>query len=313
MNARADETRGSASVEAMGRGAPQTAGGVDDAPLRSGTVDEAVAAVRARAPEPPVVGVVLGSGLGAWADSLSGVVKIPYAEIPGMPQSAVVGHAGNLCVGLAGGVRVACLQGRVHLYEGHAPERVVFGVRVLAKLGCKAVVLTNAAGGIDKSFAPGDLMLIEDHINLTGKNPLVGPNDDALGPRFPDMTEAYDAHLSALAVEAATEVKVPLQQGVYAAMLGPTYETPAEIAMLRVLGASAVGMSTAPEVIALRHMGVPAAAISCITNLAAGLSPTKLDHSEVEATAKRSRARFVALVSTWVAKIGAADLGGRAG
>jgi purine-nucleoside phosphorylase len=253
-----------------------------------------------------MVGVVLGSGLGAWADSLDGVVKIPYPEIPHMPVSAVAGHDGNLCIGASGGVTVACLQGRVHLYEGHAPERVVFGVRLLAKLGCKAVVLTNAAGGIAAGFAPGDLMLITDHLNLTGRNPLVGVNDPRLGIRFPDMSDVYDLELGRFAEDAAEQVRVPLRRGVYAALLGPTYETPAEIAMLRTLGAHAVGMSTVPEVIALRHMGVRAAAISCITNLAAGISPTKLDHAEVEATAKKTRARFVALVSTWIGRIGAA-------
>ncbi len=268
-------------------------------------LEEATNLVKSRGGAAPEVGVVLGSGLGGWAESLGGLAKIPYAEIPHMPMSAVVGHAGNLCIGSSGDVRVACLQGRVHLYEGHAPEKVVFGVRLLARLGCKAVVLTNAAGGIDPTFSPGDLMLITDHLNLTGRNPLVGPNDDALGKRFPDMTEAYDRELGSLAEQAATEVKVPLRHGIYAAMLGPTYETPAEIAMVRTLGAHAVGMSTVPEVIALRHMNVRAAAISCITNLAAGLSATKLDHSEVEATAKKTRARFVALVSTWVGRIGA--------
>jgi purine-nucleoside phosphorylase len=268
-------------------------------------LEEAAKLVKSRGGAPPEVGVVLGSGLGAWAESLSGLAKIPYAEIPNMPTSTVVGHAGNLCIGSSGNVRVACLQGRVHLYEGHAPEKVVFGVRLLAKLGCKSVVLTNAAGGIDPAFSPGDLMLITDHLNLTGQNPLRGPNDDRLGTRFPDMTHAYDHELGLFAEQAAEEVKIPLRHGIYAAMLGPTYETPAEVDMVRRLGAHAVGMSTVPEVIALRHMNVRAAAISCITNLAAGLSPTKLDHAEVEATARKTRARFVALVSTWVAKIGA--------
>jgi purine-nucleoside phosphorylase len=190
---------------------------------------------------------------------------------------------------------------------------VVFGVRLLARLGCRAVVLTNAAGGIDATFTPGDLMLITDHLNLSGHNPLLGPNDPDLGPRFPDMTEAYDRELSALAREAANEVGVELRQGVYAQLLGPTYETPAEIRMLRALGANAVGMSTVPEVIALRHMGVRTAAISCITNLAAGLSPTKLDHSEVEAVARMTRDRFTALLSAWVRRIGASvDREGRA-
>jgi purine-nucleoside phosphorylase len=188
----------------------------------------------------------------------------------------------------------------VHLYEGHEPERVVFGVRLLAKLGCRAVLLTNAAGGIDPSFAPGDLMLVVDHLNLTGKNPLAGVNDAELGPRFPDMSDVYDPELSDAARASAQALGITLREGVYAALLGPSYETPAEIRMLRGFGANAVGMSTVPEAIALRHMGVRAAAISCITNLAAGLSPTKLDHAEVEATAKATREKFVALLSGWV-------------
>ncbi|MFO0757448.1 MAG: purine-nucleoside phosphorylase [Byssovorax sp.] len=273
-------------------------------------LDRATSAVRAALPaaQAPLVGVVLGSGLGAWADGLGSLAKLPYGDIPHMPRSTVVGHAGNLCLGRAGDVPVACLQGRVHLYEGHDPERVVFGVRLLARLGCKAVLLTNAAGGLDAAHAPGDLMLIVDHLNLMGKNPLSGPNQDALGPRFPDMSEAYDRGLREAAIAAALEVGVPLQQGVYAGLLGPSYETPAEIRMLRVLGASAVGMSTVPEVIALRHMGVRAAAISCITNLAAGMTAGKLDHSEVEATANRTKGRFTALLSAWV-RASAAALG----
>lgn len=265
-------------------------------------LDESIASLHAALPAAPapLIGVVLGSGLGAWADDLGALSKIPYAQIPHMPRSTVVGHAGNLCFGRAGDVPIACLQGRVHLYEGHDPDRVVFGVRLLARLGCKAVLLTNAAGGLDPAHAPGDLMLILDHLNLMGKNPLSGPNQDALGPRFPDMTEAYDRGLRNAALGAALDVGLHLHQGVYAGLLGPTYETPAEIRMLRVLGANAVGMSTVPEVIALRHMGVRTAAISCITNLAAGISPTKLDHSEVEATANRTRGRFTALLSAWV-------------
>ncbi len=218
-------------------------------------LDEAAAAVRGRVDLSPVVGVVLGSGLGAWADGLSGVAKIPYADVPHMARSSVAGHAGNLCVGRSAGVPVACLQGRVHMYEGHEPERVVFGVRLLARLGCRAVVLTNAAGGLEASFSPGDLMLIVDHLNLMFKNPLTGHNEAGLGPRFPDMTEAYDRELNQLAREAAREAGVTLREGVYAGLLGPTYETPAEIRMLRTLGADAVGMSTVPETIALRHLG----------------------------------------------------------
>jgi purine-nucleoside phosphorylase len=270
-------------------------------------LDEAAAAVRGRpGVKAPLVGVVLGSGLGAWAEGLGALIKVPYADIPHMARSSVVGHAGNLCLGAAGDVPVACLQGRVHLYEGHEPERVVFGVRLLARLGCRAVLLTNAAGGLQAAWAPGDLMLVTDHLNLMGRNPLSGPNADALGPRFPDMTEAYDRELSELARQAARETGTVLREGVYAGLLGPTYETPAEIRMLRTLGADAVGMSTVPEVIALRHQGVRAAAISCITNMAAGLSATKLDHSEVEATATRTRDRFTALLTDWVRRVGAA-------
>jgi purine-nucleoside phosphorylase len=269
-------------------------------------LDEAAAAVRALSGASPAIGVVLGSGLGAWAEGLTSATRIPYANVPHMARSTVPGHAGNLWLGRSGDVPVACLQGRVHLYEGHEPERVVFGVRLLAKLGCRAIVLTNAAGGLTAGWTPGDLMLVTDHLNLMGKNPLSGPNEDQLGPRFPDMTEAYDPELGELAREAAKATGVTLREGVYAGLLGPTYETPAEIRMLRTLGAAAVGMSTVPEVIALRHIGLRCAAISCITNLAAGLSPTKLDHREVEATAAEARERFTALLSAWVLRIGAA-------
>lgn len=258
----------------------------------------AAAAVFANTELRPKVGVVLGSGLGAFGDQLS--LKIPYADIPGMPTPRVVGHPGNLCLGQLGDAPVACLQGRVHVYEGHELSSVVFGVRLLAKLGCRAVLLTNAAGGIGPQLAPGRLMLIEDHINLMGKNPLVGPNDDALGTRFPDLSRAYDERLGQLAVRAARDANVPLTRGIYAAMLGPSYETPAEIRMLRALGANAVGMSTVPEVIALRHMGIRVGAISCVTNLAAGISPTPLDHAEVEAVAKSTREAFTDVLSRWV-------------
>lgn len=270
-----------------------------------GHLHEALAAIRTKTSLIPSVGVVLGSGLGAWADALQDADRISYREIPRMPVSTVVGHAGYFVLGRSGDVPVACLQGRVHLYEGHEPERVVFGVRLLARLGCKAVLLTNAAGGIEASFEPGDLMLIRDHLNLTGKNPLIGPNEEALGKRFPDMTHAYDPALGRFAREAAAEVGIGLREGVYAGLLGPTYETPSEIAMLRSFGAHAVGMSTVHEIIALRHMRVPAAAISCITNLAAGISPRELDHAEVEETAERSRAWFTALLTAWVRRVAA--------
>jgi purine-nucleoside phosphorylase len=266
------------------------------------TLEEAAKAVRSMSDHQPRIGVVLGSGLGDWAGDLEDKTVIPYGKIPNMPVSAVDGHAGNLVLGVSSGISVACLQGRVHLYEGHSPERVVFGVRLLAKLGCHAILLTNAAGGLH--FEPGTLMVINDHINFTGQNPLVGMNDDALGTRFPDMTRAYDARLRMLAKEAALEVGVPIEEGVYAAMLGPSYETPAEIALLRSLRVSAVGMSTVPEIIALRHMRVRAAAISCITNKAAGMTAAELDHAEVEATAKKSRKSFSQLLTRWIEKAG---------
>ena len=267
-------------------------------------VDRAAAFVGQRLGVRPRVGLVLGSGLGAFADRLDSATRIPYVDIPEMPRSQVVGHAGNLCLGLVTGVPVACLQGRAHVYEGHTQSRAVFGVRVLAALGCQAVLLTNAAGGIHSDFAAGDLMLITDHLNLMGDSPLRGPNFGA-GPRFPDLSHAYDVKLLGLARDAARASGVTLREGVYAALLGPSYETPAEIRMLRTLGADAVGMSTVPEVIALRQLGVRVGAMSCITNLAAGLSAGLLDHSEVEATARRSQQAFTDVLTRWVTSAGA--------
>ena len=263
----------------------------------------AAAFVAERVSARPSVGVVLGSGLGAFAEQLSSGLRIPYTEIPDMPGSSVAGHAGNLCLGSLGSVEVACLQGRAHVYEGNSLARSAFGVRLLAELGCSVVLLTNAAGGIHESFAPGELMLITDHLNLMGDSPLCGPNYGD-GPRFPDMSQAYDVGLRALARDAARRAEITLREGVYAAMLGPSYETPAEIRMLRTLGADAVGMSTVPEVIALRQLGVRVGAISCITNLAAGLSAQLLDHAEVEATARRSREAFTAVLAGWVISAG---------
>jgi purine-nucleoside phosphorylase len=253
----------------------------------------------------PRVGLVLGSGLGAFADTLGGP-KVPYREVPHMPSSSVVGHAGNFCFGEVEGVPVVCMQGRVHLYEGHRPADVVHGARVMARLGVSIVLLTNAAGGCEPSWSAGDLMLMTDHLNLTGTSPLLGPNDDGVGPRFPDMSEAYDKRLRAAAREAAKDANIELREGVYAGLLGPSYETPAEIRMARALGAQAVGMSTVLEVIALRHMGVRVGALSCITNLAAGISPTPLDHAEVEATARAKRPQLLALLTGWVGKAGRA-------
>jgi purine-nucleoside phosphorylase len=229
----------------------------------------------------PRVGVVLGSGLGAFADELAGRTDIPYAEIPGWPRSTAVGHAGKLVVGRLGGLNVAVMAGRAHLYEGYSPAQVTYGVRVLHALGARAMVFTNAAGGIDRSLERGGLVLISDHINLQGCNPLVGPNDDALGPRFPDMSDLYSIEFRAIAHRVAGELALPISEAVYAAMLGPSYETPAEIRYLRAIGAGVVGMSTALEAIAAHHMGMRVLGISCVTNMAAGILPQKIDHREV--------------------------------
>lgn len=265
-------------------------------------IDETAAAVRAQTTSKPRVGVVLGSGLGAFADGLAGP-KIPYGDLPHMPVSHVVGHAGRLCFGDVSGVPIVCMQGRVHFYEGHDLDAVVHGVRTMAALGCESVLLTNAAGGCDPAFRAGDFMVITDHINLTGRSPLIGPNDERLGPRFPDMSAAYDPELRRVLEDVARAQSITLRQGVYAWLTGPSYETPAEIRMARTLGASAVGMSTVPEVIALRHMGVRTAALSCITNLAAGMGNAVLDHKEVEETARSKRDELMKLLAGWIARL----------
>jgi len=224
---------------------------------------------------------VLGSGLGGFADAVGDAVEVPYAEIPGWPASTAVGHAGTLVLGTFGGAAVAVMKGRAHLYEGVPPDKVVFGVRVLGRLGIESLVLTNACGGIDASLEPGTLVAVSDHLNFQGSSPLVGPNDEALGPRFPDMSDAYDPVYRAIARAAAGRLGIPLGEGVYAAWLGPAFETPAEIRMLQRLGADAVGMSTVPEVIAARARGIRCLGFSSITNVAAGLSTQKLSHVEV--------------------------------
>ena len=269
-------------------------------------LDETVRAVRARATLEPRVGVVLGSGLGAFADSLGDLVKLPYESLPHLPASNVAGHAGNLCFGRVDDVPVVCMQGRVHYYEGHPLWQVVHGVRTMARLGVSCVLVTNAAGGVEAGWSAGDLMIVTDHLNLMFQHPLVGPNDDSLGTRFPDMTSAYDPQLRAQLAEVSKAEALPLREGVYAGLTGPSYETPAEIRMLRLLGAQAVGMSTVPEVIALRHMRVRVAALSCITNMAAGLGSGELDHKEVEATAKARRADLQRLLKGWILKAGQA-------
>jgi purine-nucleoside phosphorylase len=259
-------------------------------------LDGAVAALRERSPVRPRVGVVLGSGLGGFADAVEDAVEVPYAEIPGWPASTAVGHAGTLVLGTFGGVPVAVMKGRAHLYEGVPPAKVVFGVRVLRRLGIGSLVLTNACGAIDASLAPGTLVAISDHLNLQGTSPLVGPNDESLGPRFPDMTDAYDPGYRALAHAAAERLGIRLGEGVYAAWLGPAFETPAEIRMLRALGADLVGMSTAPEVLAARHMGIRCLALSCVTNAAAGVLPEPIDHERVLDVGARAAGDLVALL-----------------
>lgn len=258
--------------------------------------DAAAKLILARTALRPKIGLVLGSGLGAFADSLTEATRVPYADIPSFPQSTAIGHAGQLIVGDAGQVPVAAMQGRVHLYEGYSPQQVTFPMRVFGRMGVRAVILTNAAGGINVSYSQGALVLIRDHINLQGSNPLVGANDDRFGVRFPDMTQAYSRAYRALACEEASRLGIVLQEGVYAALLGPSYETPAEIEYLRRIGADLVGMSTVAEVIAARHMGLNVLAISCVTNMAAGILDQPLSHAEVMETGERVKTTFEALL-----------------
>ena len=229
----------------------------------------------------PAIAVVLGSGLGAFAEELADPMEIPYAEIAGWPPSLALGHAGKLVIGKLGKLNVAVMAGRAHLYEGYTPAQVTHGIRVLASLGVRSIVLTNAAGGINPALERGGLVLISDHINLQGANPLVGPNRDDLGPRFPDMSEAYSNPYRKIARQVAEELAILVTEGVYAAMLGPSYETPAEIRFLRTIGADVVGMSTVPEVIVANHIGMKVLGISCVTNMAAGMTPQKINHEEV--------------------------------
>ncbi|HTP33313.1 MAG TPA: purine-nucleoside phosphorylase [Candidatus Acidoferrales bacterium] len=252
----------------------------------------------------PAIGVVLGSGLGAFADELCERTEIPYAEIPGWPRSTAVGHAGKLIIGNLCGAPVAVMSGRAHLYEGHPMQAVTYGVRVLHSLGVRGMVFTNAAGGINLALERGGLVLISDHINLQGMNPLVGPNDDSLGPRFPDMSDAYSRAWRGLAKSAAAELRIAIGEGVYAAMLGPSYETPAEIRFLRTIGADVVGMSTVPEVIVANHMGMKVLGISCVTNMAAGVIPeSKINHEEVLETGAMVRDTLVRLLKALVPRL----------
>lgn len=265
--------------------------------------DSAAQLVLKRTPLRPAVGLVLGSGLGAFADSLGNATAIPYSDIPSFPQSTAIGHAGRLVIGNAGDVPVMAMQGRVHLYEGYSAQEVAFPIRVFGQMGVRAVILTNAAGGINLGYSQGALVLIRDHINLQGTNPLVGTNDDRFGVRFPDMTQAYSRAFREIAREEGEKLSIILHEGVYAALLGPSYETPAEIEYLRRIGADLVGMSTVAEVIAARHMGMNVLAISCVTNMAAGILDQPLSHAEVMETGERVKSTFEALLRAVLPRI----------
>lgn len=266
-------------------------------------VQEAACAIRKRVPTLPEIGIVLGSGLGDFAGTLGDSTTIPYDQLPHWPASRVIGHEGKLVVGTVRSRLVAALAGRCHLYEGHDPKTVTFAVRVLGLLGVKTLIVTNAAGGVNTGFVQGALMVIDDHINLMGQNPLAGPNEDRFGPRFPDMTEVYSPRLRNVADEAGRKLKLLLPHGVYVALLGPSYETPAEIRYLRTIGADAVGMSTVPEALVARHMGIDVLGISCITNMAAGVLPQPLNHADVMGTARRIRGQFIALLEGVVGQL----------
>ena len=263
--------------------------------------------IRSKTKLRPQIALVLGSGLGAFADGLESATRIPYERIPHFPRSTAVGHAGRLVIGKVENVAVAAMQGRVHFYEGYSLKDIIFPMRVFARLGIRAAILTNAAGGINLNFTQGALVVMRDHINLQGSNPLIGPNDERFGPRFPDMTHAYDKNYRTTALEEARRLGVEVSEGVYAALPGPSYETPAEIRYLRTIGADVVGMSTVPEVIAARHMGMRILGISCITNMAAGILDKPLDHREVLATGERVKDSFIALLRAVLPRI-AADL-----
>lgn len=263
--------------------------------------------IRSKTKLRPKIALVLGSGLGAFADGLESATRIPYERIPHFPRSTAVGHAGRLVIGNVEDVAVAAMQGRVHFYEGYSLKDVIFPMRVFGRLGIRAAILTNAAGGINLGFKQGTLIVMRDHINLQGSNPLIGPNDERFGPRFPDMTHTYSKTYRAAALEEARRLGIEVSEGVYAALPGPSYETPAEIRYLRAIGADVVGMSTVPEVIAARHMGMRVLGISCVTNMAAGILDKPLDHGEVLATGERVKDNFMALVRAVLPRI-AADL-----
>jgi purine-nucleoside phosphorylase len=274
-----------------------------EARLGFAEVEAAAVYVRAACPGTPEVAIVLGSGLGDFTSTFADSVVLPYVSIPHWPASTVIGHAGQLVIGTSGGKLVAGLSGRAHFYEGHDMSAVVFATRVIGRLGVRHLILTNAAGGINTGFSQGGLMVIDDHINMMGTNPLVGANEERFGARFPDMTEVYSKRLRAIADQVSASRGIPLSHGVYAGLHGPSYETPAEIRYLRTIGADAVGMSTVPEAIAARHMGIEVLGISCITNMAAGVLPQPLNHDEVMETARRVRGSFVSLLEGIIERI----------
>ena len=265
--------------------------------------ESAAALVLSQIPLRPRIGLVLGSGLGAFADGLCEAVRIPYAQIPDFPRSTAIGHAGQLVIGKSGDVPVAVMQGRVHLYEGYSAAEVAFPTRVLGRMGIRTLILTNAAGGINVEYGQGALVILRDHINLQGQNPLTGPNDERFGHRFPDMSYAYARRLREIALEEARRLGIAPHEGVYAALAGPSYETPAEIRYLRTIGADLVGMSTVAETIAARHMGIDVLAISCVTNMAAGTTDRPLDHEEVLEVGRRVMGQFVALLRAVLPRI----------
>jgi len=298
--------RSATSVGNVRRESGKDASRSKEAVLSEGEFDRAETAAKyifAKTSLRPEITLVLGSGLGAFADEFSHAAKIPYADIPHFPQSTAIGHAGRLVIGKVGNVAVAAMQGRVHLYEGYSVKEVAFPVRVFARMGVKAVILTNAAGGIKSDFVEGRLVVIKDHINLQGVNPLCGPNDERFGLRFPDLSVAYDRRFREITVGEGNRLGIGIAEGVYAALTGPSYETPAEIRYLRSIGADLVGMSTVPEVIAARHSGMRVLGISCVTNAAAGILDKPLNHLEVLETTERVKGQFIALLRAVIPRI----------
>lgn len=267
--------------------------------------DSAAQTILSRTTLQPRIGIVLGSGLGGFADELTDAIHIAYSDIPNFPRSTAIGHAGRMVIGNAGNVPIAAMQGRVHLYEGYSPQQIAFPIRVFGRMGVRAVILTNAAGGINLEYKQGALVVVSDHINLQAHNPLVGPNDDRFGLRYPDMTQAYWKPYRQAALQEARRLAISVYEGIYAAMLGPSFETPAEIHFLRTIGADVVGMSTVSEVVAARHMGLKVLAISCVTNMAAGILDQVLTHEEVLETGERVKGAFTALVKAVLPHIAA--------